>query len=472
MSNIFAIYNKTGFLKGDISNYIDNANILKHKDGCSTYRNINNKLLLYHNRIKDDDIQPIIKHNIMIIMDGMIYNYNNLYNDIKQNLPKYIFKTEINSEILIPLYMLYGSSFISKIRGAFSFVLYDATKNILIVVRDHIGLTSLYYAIEDDIFMISSEMKSLVNLSKNIEIFKPENVYINGNFFNHYLTKWKEENFTPTVEVNYDEIREQLINIVKKHIPLNENIGLLDGFSDFIIVSIIIYLKKNQLIDNDITIFTIEHENKNIIKESNFLNIKKITYTYNENDIIDNLENLIYHLETYDVKTIRDSILIYLLSIKIKKETNIRTLISGNLSDIIFKGTIEEKINKIKNAHKYNLLGIHKTTAVNSLELRLPFIDREFIDYIMNIKQHNDILKNMFYNNDSLSLDLESYKNENIKEILINYSNINILDDEFNNKEIIYHINTPKTKEELLYRKIFEKHYYHDCCVKIIDNNI
>ena len=161
----------------------------------------------------------------------------------------------------------------------------------------------------------------------------------------------------------------------------------------------------------------------------------------------------------------------YLLSKKIKTETNIRTILSGGVIDDIFEGTIEEKINKIKNIHKYNLLGMNKATISNLLELRLPFTDREFIDNLMDINPQKNLLKNIF-NEEFLTLNLELNKNENIKEILINYSNENISDGEFNNKDQIFPINTPEIKEAFLYRKLFEKFYSSNCCIKIIDNYI
>ena len=266
MCGIFLIYNRSNFSKESAGNYIKNAKLLEHRGDKDTYRIINNKygsILLYHNRLAindnnpDNGTQPIIKNNIMIIVDGKIYNYEDLYNIIKKDLPSYNFRSNSNSEILIPLYLLYGSGFISKIRGMFSFILYDATKNILIVVRDHIGLTSLYYTIEkneDEIntLMISSEIKALTNLSKNINIFESGKVYINGTFFTHFNPEWKTLDYIPTGELNYNEIKQKLINSVLKHTLSDQPIGILlsGGLDSSIIASIMVYLKKNNFINN------------------------------------------------------------------------------------------------------------------------------------------------------------------------------------------------------------------------------
>jgi asparagine synthase (glutamine-hydrolysing) len=521
MCGIFLIYNKRGFLKDDTNNYIKNAKLLNHKEEKDSYRIVNNKygsILLYHN--KGNSLQPIIKNNIMIVADGKIYNYKDLYNEIKTSLPSYIFKSKSNAEIIIPLYLLHGSGFISKIRGIFSFVLYDATKNILIVVRDHIGFTSLYYVIkknEDndriDTLMISSEMKALTNLSKNINIFEPGKVYINGTFFTHYSPKWKELDYIPTGEINYNEIRQKLIDNIFKHILSDQPIGILlnGGLDSYIIASIMVYLKKNKFINNQIKTYTIELENTlNTIEAENvseFLNLEHTTYNFTIEDVTDILEDVIYYLETYDITTIRASIPLYLLSMQIKEDTDIKVLLSGEVSDEIFAGYLyfhkapnkeelqKELVDKVNNLHKYDCLRAHKVTMAHTLELRVPFADRDFIDYIMNIdpqyKMINKkseqfiekyILRKAFDNGEFLPHDIlwrvkeqfsdgVSSKKENVIESLKKHAEDNISEEEFNNKEVLFPINTPLTKEAFLYRKIFEKFYPHECCIKTVNEN-
>ena len=493
MCGIFLIYNRSNFSKESAGNYIKNAKLLEHRGDKDTYRIINNKygsILLYHNRLAindnnpDNGTQPIIKNNIMIIVDGKIYNYEDLYNIIKKDLPSYNFRSNSNSEILIPLYLLYGSGFISKIRGMFSFILYDATKNILIVVRDHIGLTSLYYTIEkneDEIntLMISSEIKALTNLSKNINIFESGKVYINGTFFTHFNPEWKALDYIPNGELNYNEIKQKLIDSVLKHILSDQPIGILlsGGLDSSIIASIMVYLKKNNFINNQIKTFTIGLENTSDTieteKVSEFLNLEHTTYNFTIEDVIDLLEDIIYHLETYDITIIRKSIPLYLLSMQIKEDTGIKILFTGEVSDEIFNNNLNKEEILLKLENKVNIL--HKATMIHTLELRMPFVDRDFIDYIMNIntKLDQNILRTSFDNNEFLSHDIlwnDNKTNKNVSdETLISLLKIhaenNISDEEFNNREILFPINTPLTKEALLYRKIFNKSYQHSCCI-------
>ena len=169
MCGIFAVYKKTGFTfnaKELINKYIDNAKLMEHRGEQNTYRLINNKLFLFHNRLSINDLtnngrQPMIKNNIMVILNGKIENYKELYDIVQDKLKTYLFKSKSHSEILIPLYIIFGSAFIAHIKGMFSFVLYDSINDIFIASRDHIGLTSLYYTIDGnngENIIVASEM--------------------------------------------------------------------------------------------------------------------------------------------------------------------------------------------------------------------------------------------------------------------------------------------------------------------------
>ena len=244
MCGIFVVYKKKGFstnAKDYIENYKNNAKIMEHRGTEETFRLINNKLYLYHNRLSINDMtnngrQPMIKNNIIVVLNGKITNYNKLYDIIKKDLNTYNFKSKSHSEILISLYLLYGTAFISKLNGGFSFVLFDATKNIFIASRDHIGITSLYYStdnINNEDIIISSEIKPLLNLSKNIKIFESGQTYINTQpdshdnlFFKHYNIQSDND----TYELDYNKINELITESVLEQFQIlnkNQTIGVL-----------------------------------------------------------------------------------------------------------------------------------------------------------------------------------------------------------------------------------------------------
>lgn len=543
MCGIFAVYHSNGFnndkyINNELSNispkeYIDtllyNAKLLKHRGTIDNYKIINNKLFLYHNRLAINDLsthglQPILNNLISVIVNGEIYNYNELYDHVKAELPNYRFKSKSDSEILIPLYLLYGSSFITKINGMFSFILYDMKKNILLAARDPFGITSLYYATDNNRIIFSSELKSLINLSSNIKLFLPGKLFINNNIFTFYKPNWltnyintinkKDTKISlPKNDLNYEDLKNNLIKSVYSHIKLTDQpLGFLlsGGLDSSLIVGIASYLKKSNLITNEIKTFTIGLEGGKDIEyaESVANELKTIhkTYKFTFDEVIDDLENIIYYIETYDITTVRASICNYLLIKKIKQDTNLKVLISGEGSDEIFGGYLYfhkcpseeemqlELVDKVTNLHKYDCLRSHKSGMANTIEVRVPFLDKEFVDYVMELRPKYKMItteqpiekyilrkafdtnqylpNNILYRQKEQFSDGISNSENNLIDKLKNYADKIISDEDFLNKNIIYPINTPISKEHMLYRQIFEKKFNNNInTILTVDHN-
>lgn len=549
MCGIFVAYHKFGFNSDQIfsdecnsnnlksKNYINilllNAQLLKHRGSFDNHITISNKLLFYHNRLAINDLsksgqQPIVNDLITIVVNGEIYNYNELYELIIKELPSYRFKSKSDSEILIPLYLKYGSSFIRYIRGMFSFVLYDMKKKIFIVARDPYGITSLYYAIDENRILISSELKALYKLSKNIKIFPPGQIYINNHFYNYNKQNWLiEGNATklPNYELDYNELKNKLIESVYSHIKLTDQpLGFLlsGGVDSSLVVSIASYLKKKKLINNIIKTFTIGLDGGSDIKYAEevakMLKTEHTTYTFTFDEVLENLKKIIYYIETYDITTVRASICNYLLIKKIKENTDIKVLLSGEGSDEIFGGYLYfhkcpshremqlELQDKLLHLHKYDCLRAHKSGMANTIEVRVPFLDTDFVDYIMNInpkyKMINEdqpiekyILRKAFENKECIGSETKSNweflphnvlfrqkeqfsdgisnSENNLIHKLKEYADKQISDSEFTNKDILYPINTPLNKEHMLYRKIFEENFGNNLnTILTVDHNI
>jgi asparagine synthase (glutamine-hydrolysing) len=356
-------------------------------------------------------------------------------------------------------------------------------------------------------------MKALVGLSDNVKTFEPGNIFINRSFFNYYNPEWKNTEIIPTSEVVYDEIKQKLINSVLKHTISDQPIGILlsGGLDSSLIASIMCHLKKNKLINNPIKTFTIGLEDAVDIvaaeKVADFLESYHSTYNFGVEDAIDVLETVIYHLETFNITTIRASIPLYLLSMQIKEDSDIKVLLSGEIADELFGGYLYfhkapdreemqyELVDKINALHKYDLLRAHKISLANTIELRVPFGDKDYIDYIMNIdpkykmidKQgeyniEKYILRKAFDNGKFLPDEILwrkkeqfsdgiSSEKENLIDKLKNYAEKEITDMEFDKRAELFPVNTPLTKEGFLYRQIFEKFYKKDCCIKTVDEN-
>jgi len=538
MCGIFVAYHKNSILEGDqiinnsivnlhISDYfrllVANAQLMNHRGTKDKHTITNNKILFYHNRLSINDLslyatQPLLNNLIQIVVNGEIYNYLELYQEVKLKLPSYEFISNSDSEIIIPLYLLYGTSFIKKLKGMFSFVLYDMNQHIILAARDPFGITSLYYAIDKNRILFSSELKSLVKLSKNIKVFPPGQLFINNTFFSFYKPEWlmnvqNNPVKLPDDNLNYHLLKKNLIKSVESHIKLSDQpIGFLlsGGLDSSLVVSIAHYLKKKCYINNEIKTFTIGLEGGNDIKYAeevaNILQTNHTTYNFTFNEVIQELSNIIYFIETYDITTVRASICNYLLINKIKKDTDIKVLISGEGSDELFGGYLYfhkcpsdeemqlELTDKLLQLHKYDCLRSHKSGLANTIEVRVPFLDIDFVNYVMNIppkyKLINSqqpiekyILRKAFDNNEFLPdsvlyrqkeqfSDGISNSENNLIDKLKNYAEEQISDAEFINRETLYPINTPISKEHMLYRKIFEEKFNNDPnTIETVDHN-
>lgn len=538
MCGIFVAYHKNSILEGDqiINNSIvnlhiydyfrllvANARLMNHRGTKDKFTITNSKILFYHNRLSINDLstdatQPLLNNLIKIVVNGEIYNYLELYQEVRLKLPSYEFISNSDSEIIIPLYLLYGSSFIKKLKGMFSFVLYDMDKNIVLAARDPFGITSLYYAIDKNRILFSSELKSLVKLSKNIKVFPPGQLFINNTFFSFYKPEWlinvqNNPVKLPDDNLNYSLLKKNLIKSVESHIKLSDQpIGFLlsGGLDSSLVVSIAHYLKEKSYINNEIKTFTIGLEGGNDIKYAeevaNILQTNHTTYNFTFNEVIEELSNIIYFIETYDITTVRASICNYLLINKIKKDTDIKVLLSGEGSDELFGGYLYfhkcpsdeemqlELTDKLLQLHKYDCLRSHKSGLANTIEVRVPFLDIDFVNYVMNIppkyklinsKQPIEkyILRKAFDNNEFLPdsilyrqkeqfSDGISNSENNLIDQLKNYAEDQISDSEFINRETLYPINTPISKEHMLYRKIFEEKFNNDPnTIETVDHN-
>jgi asparagine synthase (glutamine-hydrolysing) len=538
MCGIFVAYHKNSILEGDqiinnsivnlhISDYfrllVANAQLMNHRGTKDKHTITNNKILFYHNRLSINDLslyatQPLLNNLIQIVVNGEIYNYLELYQEVKLKLPSYKFISNSDSEIIIPLYLLYGTSFIKKLKGMFSFVLYDMNQHIILAARDPFGITSLYYAIDKNRILFSSELKSLVKLSKNIKVFPPGQLFINNTFFSFYKPEWlmnvqNNPVKLPDDNLNYHLLKKNLIKSVESHIKLSDQpIGFLlsGGLDSSLVVSIAHYLKKKCYINNEIKTFTIGLEGGSDIKYAeevaNILQTNHTTYNFTFNEVIQELSNIIYFIETYDITTVRASICNYLLINKIKKDTDIKVLISGEGSDELFGGYLYfhkcpsdeemqlELTDKLLQLHKYDCLRSHKSGLANTIEVRVPFLDIDFVNYVMNIppkyKLINSqqpiekyILRKAFDNNEFLPdsvlyrqkeqfSDGISNSENNLIDKLKNYAEEQISDAEFINRETLYPINTPISKEHMLYRKIFEEKFNNDPnTIETVDHN-
>lgn len=362
------------------------------------------------NGLSDIGDQPIIKNDCIVICNGEIYNYKNLIE--KYDLDKNVLNGHSDCEVIIDMYSKYGiENTIKQLDGVFSFVLYDFSINKLFIGHDPIGVRSLYWFKDDDNDIgIASEMKCLIESSQNIKMFPP-GTYATFNLENEEFKMTNYYNFIYPI-INDDELTIQknlklkLFDSVKKRLMSDKPIGCLlsGGFDSSLITALTVKEISN------LNTFSIGlPDSPDIIaaqKVANYLKTNHTSIILNEDEMLKGIEDTIKQIESYDVTTIRASTPMFLLSKYIRDNTEIKVILSGEGADetsgsyLYFHNAPnpeafrEETINLIKENQYFDILRADKTTAGAGLEIRVPFYDKEFVNYYMSLNPKLKMVRN------------------------------------------------------------------------------
>lgn len=459
-------------------------------DGTSYY-NANSALLGFKRLaimgLNEFGMQPFSYDDKVLVCNGEIYGFL----DIKIELLKkgYSFKSDSDCEILLPLFKEFGFEMFSKLDAEFALIIYDKKEDKIIAARDPLGIRPLYYgkSKSNDTYIFASEPKILVDLVEDIFPFPP-GYYFDGEKFIQY-------SFITDVESKHTRMRDVEKNIhsllvegVRKRLDSDAPIGfLLSGGLDSSLVCSI----ATKILKKPIETFAIGMEKDAIdlkyAKEvADYLKTNHHEVIITRDDVISSLEEVIYNLATYDITTIRASVGMYLLCKYIHENTDIKVLLTGEISDELFgykytdyapnpEEFQKESKKRIDEIHMYDVLRADRCISSNSLEARVPFGDLAFVKYVMEIdpkikmNRYNkgkyllrkafegDYLpKDILYREKAAFSDAVGHSLvEDIKEFAEDY----YTDEEFEINRKKYTFAQPFTKESLMYREIFEKYY-------------
>ena len=463
-------------------------------------------VLLAHERLAIVDPasgnQPIYSDdkNLILAANGEIYNHQDLRAQLGSN---YAFQTNSDCEIILALYKEKGVNFIDDLNGIFGFVLYDEVNDEYLIARDHMGIIPLYMGWDKHgTFYISSELKALEGVCNKIEIFPP------GHFMSskdNKLVKWYDRdwmNFDSVKDNNtsIDDLQIALENAVHRQLMSDVPYGvLLSGGLDSSITSALAKkYSKNRIESNDVKSawYPQLHSFAVGLKGSpDLIAAQKvadhidsihheITFTVQEG--LDAIRDVIYHLETYDVTTIRASTPMYLMA-RVIKSMGIKMVLSGEGADEIFGGYLyfhkapdskefhEETVRKLDKLYQYDCLRANKSLAAWGIEGRVPFLDKEFIDVAMRINPKDKMITSEKMEKWVLRKSFEKYLPESVAwrqkeqfsdgvgydwiDSLKDLVNEKVSDDMFKNAKFTFPFQTPMSKEEYYYRSIFEDHF-------------
>ncbi|MBP8174040.1 MAG: asparagine synthase B [Aeromonadaceae bacterium] len=464
------------------------------------------KAILVHERLSIVDpangAQPLYnpERTHVLAVNGEIYNHKELEKSLSVDFQ---FQTGSDCEVILAKYKEKGPQFLDEINGIFAFILYDAEQDAYLIGRDHIGIIPLYTGTDaNGNFYVASEMKALTPVCTDVKEFPPGH-YLwskDGVLTRYYQRDWMEFDNIKDNVTDKLALRDALEDAVKRQLMCDVPYGvLLSGGLDSSIISAVTKRFAGRRVEDDgkseawwpqLHSFAVGLKGSPDLaaaqKVADHLGTihHQITFTVQEG--LDALRDVIYHLETYDVTTIRASTPMYLMA-RFIKAMGIKMVLSGEGSDELFGGYLyfhkapdskefhEETVRKLSQLHMYDCLRANKSMAAWGVEGRVPFLDKEFIDVAMRLNPKDKMCGNGKIEKHILREAFEHYLPKEVawrqKEQFsdgVGYSWIDSLkvhvenevsDEAFAAAEARFPVNTPLTKEAYFYRAIFEEHF-------------
>lgn len=463
----------------------------------SDYVITSNGFMLCHERLSIIDIhsgkQPIQgTSEAYMIHNGEIYNHKELK---AQEFPETVFRTTSDSEVIVHLYEKYGDDFLNRLDGVFAFVVADQDQ--FIVARDPIGVKPLYYGYDDlKQLYVASEMKALMTLCTEVHTFPPGHYYTpEKGFVQYFKPQWFEAG-SAVKSLQLYKIREALESATEKRLMSDVPVGvLLSGGLDSSLTSAIAtrLLKKQgkSLKSFSIGLDKESPDLKAAKKVADFLGTEHHEIHFTIEEGIAAIKKLIWHLETYDVTSVRASTPMYLMS-KYIREQGVKVVLSGEGADEIFGGYLyfrnaptlndfqKETIERVQKLATADCLRADKSTMAFGLEARVPFLDKSFLETAMTITPSHKqpktyegiekyILRKAFDTPEEPYLPKEVLWRQKEQfsdgvgyswiDTLIAHCEAQITDEQMATAEQRFPINTPTTKEAYVYRTIFEEYF-------------
>lgn len=471
--------------------------------------------ILAHERLSIVDPQsgkqPLLSPDgkLALAVNGEIYNHQNIRDSYKN---KYDFQTGSDCEVILPLYRDKGMDFLECLNGIFAFALYDEEKDCYMIARDHIGIIPLYIGKDDEgRVYFASELKALEGFCPEYKPFPPGHYYDSrdGKFHKWYKRDWTDYENVKSCDASVEKLRNALEAAVKRQLMSDVPYGvLLSGGLDSSVISAVAKKYASRRVETkskmeawwpQLHSFAIGLKGAPDLAKAKLVADyigtvhHEINYTIQEG--LDALSDVIYHIETYDVTTVRASTPMYLLA-RVIKSMGIKMVLSGEGADEVFGGYLyfhkapnakafhEETIRKLKKLNLYDCLRANKSLAAWGVEGRVPFLDKDFLDVAMRINPEakmcpgNTIEKKIVREafSDMLPEAVAWRQKEQFSDG-VGYSWIDTLrdmtsravsDDEMANAAQRFPINPPRNKEEYYYRTIFESHFPSESAAKSV----
>ena len=433
-----------------------------------------------------EGMQPFELNGNIVVCNGEIYGYEKLKKELEG---EYTFHSGSDCEVLLPMYEKYGTDMFSMLDAEFACILYDARKNTFLAARDPIGIRPLYYGFDKaGTILFASEPKSLMGLVKKILPFPPGCYYEDGAFHCYRDIAAVKSVCTDDLETVCRNIHDKLVAGIDKRLVADAKVGfLLSGGLDSSLVCAIAARRSTKPIRTFAIGMSGDAIDLKYAREvADFIGADHTEVIISREDVLAALEPVVHLLGTFDITTIRASIGMYLVCKYIHENTDIRVLLTGEISDELFgykytdfapspEAFQEEAQKRIRQLHMYDVLRADRCISVNSLEARVPFGDLDFVEYVMAIDPRLKVntygkgkyLLRHAFEGDYLPQDI-LWREKAAFSDAVGHSMVNYLkeyaesyysDEAFRVLSQKYSHARPFTKESLLYRELFEKYY-------------
>lgn len=453
---------------------------------------------------------------LFLLCNGEIYNCNKLREQYN-----FQYTTKCDVEVILHLYAQGGSDNVARsLDGVFAFCLLDIEKKKIILGRDPYGVRPLFKLYSNAGHLgISSESKGLINISKHIQDEYTLQPFVPGNYEEYELLNDGRTRLLQTINYHkpgdkpnflaytpwntlsnsdvHENIRKLFSAAVEKRLLADRRIGCLlsGGLDSSLVAATLVQHAQKHKLPYKIQSFAIGMgDSPDIIaarQVADYIGTEHHEIIFSPEDVAEILDKVIYHLETFDITTIRASIGMYIISRYISQNTETTVIFSGEGADELAQGYIyfrdaptamdahNESIRLLKDIYLYDGLRADRTTSAFSLELRVPFLDIQFTNYYLSLDaairqpqngiekyllrsafDGTDILpsKILWRHKEAFSDGVTSIK-KSLFQIVQDIVEDKVQDEDLAKAHVKYPHCTPKTKEALYYRNVFESYY-------------
>lgn len=436
--------------------------------------------------LDETGMQPFELGGNILVCNGEIYGFRKIKKELKK---EYNFISDSDCEILLPLYEKYGFDMFGMLDAEYALVIYDCKKDCLIAARDPIGIRPLFYTYDENgDIMFASEAKNLVGLGEKVFPFPPGHYYDGKKFVCYSDVTQVGEYIDAPLDELCKNIHDKLVAGIEKRLDADAPVGfLLSGGLDSSLVCAV----SAKILGKPIRTFAIGMSEDAIdlkyAKEvADYIGSEHKEIIITAQDVIGSLEEVIAALGTFDITTVRASMGMYLICKAIHETTDVRVLLTGEISDELFgykytdfapsaQAFQEEAQKRVRELYMYDVLRADRCISVNSMEARVPFGDLDFVKYVMAVNPEKKLntygkgkylLRRAFkgdYLPESILMREKAAFSDAVGHSMVDYlkeyAEEKYTDEEFKEKAEKYTHAKPFTKESLLYREIFEKYY-------------